>query len=166
MKKSLKNIYVIMGVSGCGKSTIGRMLANTLSLPFYDGDDYHPKKNIQKMSEGEPLNDKDRYSWLKALNKLGKEHQDKGAVIACSALKEKYRDIIEEDLDPLPIWIYMEGKYDVILERLEQRSEHFMPATLLRSQFDILEPPAKAVYVSAELEPETIIKQLLKKLDH
>ncbi|NNJ88891.1 MAG: gluconokinase [Eudoraea sp.] len=165
MTKS-KNIFVIMGVSGCGKSTIGRMLAETLSLPFFDGDDYHPEKNIQKMSKGEPLNDQDRHSWLMSLNQLGKEHQNKGAVIACSALKEMYRDIIEKDLDPVPIWIYLEGSYDFILKRLEQRSGHFMPANLLRSQFDALEPPTKAIRVPLKLEPKKIINEILKKIGH
>ncbi len=164
--KSSKNIFVIMGVSGCGKSTIGKMLAEKLSIPFFDGDDYHPEKNIQKMSKGEPLNDEDRYSWLKALNTLGKKHQSNGAVIACSALKEMYRDIIEKDLDPVPIWIYLEGSYDAILKRLEQRSGHFMPPNLLRSQFDVLEPPTKAICVSIELEPKEIINEILKKLGH
>jgi carbohydrate kinase (thermoresistant glucokinase family) len=162
--KSSKNIYVIMGVSGCGKSTIGQMLAEKLLIPFFDGDDYHPEKNIQKMSKGEPLNDKDRYSWLKALNTLGKKHQSKGAVIACSALKEMYRDIIEKDLDPVPVWIYLKGSYDAILKRLEQRSGHFMPPNLLQSQFDVLEPPTKAICISIELEPKEIINDILKKL--
>jgi len=166
MIKSSKNIFVIMGVSGCGKSTIGQMLAETLSLTFFDGDDYHPEKNIQKMSKGEPLNDEDRYSWLKALNMLCEKHQDHGAVIACSALKEKYRDIIEKDLDPVPIWIYLEGSYDVILRRLKERSDHFMPAKLLKSQFDILEPPTNAICVSIELEPIQIISAILERSVH
>jgi carbohydrate kinase (thermoresistant glucokinase family) len=142
------------------------MLANTLSLPFFDGDDYHPERNIRKMAKGEPLNDEDRHSWLKALNTLGKTHQDKGAVVACSALKEKYREIIEEDLYPVPIWIYLEGSYNAILKRLEQRSGHFMPTNLLRSQFDVLEPPKQAITISIEQEPEKIIKEILKKLEH
>lgn len=164
--KSSKNIFVVMGVSGCGKSTIGRMLAETLSLPFFDGDDYHPEKNIQKMSKGAPLNDEDRYSWLKALNTLAKKHQETGAVIACSALKEMYRDIIEKGLNPVPIWIYLEGSFTVIQKRLEQRSDHFMPVNLLKSQFKALEPPTKAICISVELEPKKIIKEILKKLGH
>jgi carbohydrate kinase (thermoresistant glucokinase family) len=112
------------------------------------------------------LNDEDRHSWLKALNTLGKTHQDKGAVVACSALKEKYREIIEEDLYPVPIWIYLEGSYNAILKRLEQRSGHFMPTNLLRSQFDVLEPPKQAITISIEQEPEKIIKEILKKLEH
>ncbi|MGB5699627.1 gluconokinase [Muriicola sp.] len=159
-----KNIFVIMGVSGCGKSTIGRMLADTLSLPFFDGDDYHPEKNIQKMSEGEPLNDEDRYSWLKALNTLALAHRNKGGVIACSALKESYRDILEKGVAPKPVWVYLEGSYEYILRRLTQRREHFMPSTLLRSQFDILEPPKNAIRVSVELEPSQIIKDILKNI--
>lgn len=162
--KSSKNIFVIMGVSGCGKSTIGQMLAEKLSLPFFDGDDYHPEKNIQKMSKGEPLTDEDRHSWLEALNTLGKKHQPNGAVIACSALKEMYRDIIEKDLYPVPVWIYLEGSYAAILKRLEQRSGHFMPPHLLQSQFDVLEPPTKAICISIELEPKEIINEILKKL--
>lgn len=155
---------MIMGVSGCGKSTIGRMLAETLSLPFFDGDDFHPEKNIEKMSKGEPLNDEDRYIWLEALNTLGIRQQNKGGVIACSALKESYRDILEKGLDPKPVWVYLEGSYESILKRLEQRSEHFMPATLLRSQFDTLEPPKNAIRISIELEPPQIIKEILRNL--
>jgi carbohydrate kinase (thermoresistant glucokinase family) len=113
------------------------------------------------MSEGEALNDEDRFSWLIALNTLGKEHQAKGAVIACSALKEKYRDIIAKDLVPAPVWIYLEGSYDLILERLEQRSGHFMPADLLKSQFDVLEPPKNAIYVSIVLERQEIIREIM-----
>jgi carbohydrate kinase (thermoresistant glucokinase family) len=164
MNNSPKKIFVVMGVSGCGKSTIGHMLADALSLPFFDGDDYHPEKNIQKMSKGEPLTDEDRYSWLKALNTLGFAQQNKGGVIACSALKESYRDILEKDLDPKPVWVYLEGSYESILKRLTHRSEHFMPATLLRSQFDTLEPPKNAIRVSIELEPPQIIKEILKDL--
>lgn len=159
-----KNIYVIMGVSGCGKSTIGRMLADTLCLPFFDGDDYHPEKNIQKMSKGEPLNDEDRYSWLLALNTLAIAHRNEGGVIACSALKESYRNILERGLAPTPVWVYLEGSYESILRRLTQRSDHFMPSGLLRSQFDILEPPKNAIRVSIELEPSQIIKEILKKI--
>ena len=86
-----ERIYIIMGVSGCGKSTLGRALAERLELPFFDGDDFHPPENIEKMSGGLPLDDSDREGWLSRLNELSLQHKSKGAVIACSALKERYR---------------------------------------------------------------------------
>ena len=157
-------IFYIMGVSGCGKSTIGRKLAGALILPFFDGDDYHPEENIAKMSEGLPLNDQDRKAWLEALNSLAHEHQQNGAVIACSALKKIYRDMLDENILPPPVWVYLEGSYETILNRLQQRKGHFMPSALLKSQFDTLEAPEKAIKVSVTLSPEEIIAEILKQL--
>jgi carbohydrate kinase (thermoresistant glucokinase family) len=159
-----RRIFYIMGVSGCGKSTIGRELARTLSLPFFDGDDYHPEENIAKMSEGLPLNDQDRKVWLEALNNLAGKHQQNGAVIACSALKKTYRDILNENILPPPVWVYLEGSYETILNRLQQRKGHFMPTALLKSQFDILEAPEEAIKVSVTQTPEEIVAEILKQL--
>ncbi|QBA65621.1 gluconokinase [Muriicola soli] len=153
-----------MGVSGCGKSTIGRLLSHALSLPFYDGDDYHPAENVAKMSKGIPLNDRDRESWLQALNSLAQKNQKTGAVIACSALKKHYRDTLKDSIVPPPIWIYLQGSYETILDRLKQRRDHFMPSHLLTSQFEALEAPVDAIEVSITLEPEMILKEILKQI--
>ena len=153
-------MYLIMGVSGCGKSTIGRLLAKDLSIPFFDGDDYHPASNIQKMSEGIPLNDDDRHNWLIELNLLAKQHLFHGAVIACSALKEKYRETLRKDIEDKICVIYLEGSIQEIKERLTNRKDHFMPAALLKSQFDALEPPSDAITVAISLPPEDIVDNI------
>ncbi len=153
-----------MGVSGSGKSTIGKKLATALHLSFYDGDDFHPEANVQKMAEGRPLDDRDREPWLRRLNQLAKDQAEEGAVIACSALKKRYRDLLEEGLTPLPVWIYLSGDFETLRGRLRERKDHFMPASLLRSQFEALEIPANALEVSITLSPEEIIEEIIRKL--
>jgi carbohydrate kinase (thermoresistant glucokinase family) len=155
-------IYFVMGVSGCGKSTIGGLLAQRLDLPFYDGDDFHPEANIKKMSSGEPLTDIDRHDWLVSLNKLAAENEPKGAVIACSALKNSYRDILAADLQSPVHWILLEGTFQEIFHRLEARKGHFMPQGLLQSQFDTLEIPEGAISVSINKEPEHIVSTIIE----
>lgn len=156
-------IFYVMGVSGCGKSTIGKMLAKSFAIPFFDGDDYHPEANVQKMANGNPLNDNDRKGWLKSLNSLAKGNQEKGAVIACSALKEIYRLQLEQNIAPQTNFVYLKGTFDEIFERLQQRKEHFMPADLLKSQFDTLEIPEDVITVSIQLNPEDIITEIGKQ---
>ena len=110
-----------MGVSGSGKSTIGELLAQKLNIPFFDTDDFHPKENVEKMKAGNPLNDKDRAPWLDNLNQLAKkELAKKGAVITCSALKEKYRVRLEEGLPNSPEWIFLNGDFEMILQRMNR----------------------------------------------
>ncbi len=151
-----------MGVSGSGKSTIGKKLANELDFQFFDGDDYHPESNVQKMKSGTPLNDDDRKGWLEKLNQLGLEHQTKGAVIACSALKEKYRAILLSGLKEKGEIIYLKGSFKEIKLRLEERKGHFMPINLLKSQFETLEEPKNVITVSIVNPPEKIISQILE----
>lgn len=157
-------IIFVMGVSGSGKSTIGKQLANALSIPFFDGDDFHPEANITKMSRGLALNDQDREPWLEILNSLARKHAASGAVIVCSALKKAYRDQLEKGLTPKPVWIYLNGDFNLISERLGQRKGHFMPPSLLRSQFDTLEVPEEAIEVEVNLSPEQILNIILRKL--
>ncbi len=164
MKKS-KNIYVVMGVSGSGKSTIGKLLAKKLKIPFLDGDDYHPPTNIKKMAAGSPLNDEDRQEWLERLNLLGKEYLSSGAVIACSALKESYRNILEKDLETNLDWVYLKGSYEEISDRLKKRKGHFMPSALLKSQFDVLEPPTKAITIDIIQDPENMVAQICDQIE-
>ena len=153
-------VFYVMGVSGCGKSTIGQRLAQTLDLPFYDGDDFHPDSNVQKMAEGIPLDDCDRQPWLERLNHLAIE-SPRGAVIACSALKQVYRQTLAKRLTCV-YWIYLAGDFDEIFLRLSQRENHFMPASLLRSQFATLEPPENAITLSALESPDSIVQQIIE----
>lgn len=164
MNNSSAYIFFVMGVSGCGKSTIGKLLAKTLSIPFYDGDDYHPEANIEKMSAGQPLNDQDRAGWLRTLNALAKENKETGAVIACSALKTSYRNLLKEGLEAQTQWVYLEGSFDEILARHQTRKDHFMPTHLLQSQFDTLEPPKDVSGISINKSPEEIVAEVLARI--
>ena len=128
---------VVMGVSGSGKSTVGAALAGRLLVPFEDADDLHPQANIDKMTRGEALDDDDRWPWLERIGEWLSEHAD-GGVIACSALKRKYRDILR-DAAPT-FFVHLDAPFQVLEARMQQRTKHFMPASLLRSQFDTLEP--------------------------
>jgi len=149
-----------MGVSGVGKSTIGKLLAETLQIPFFDGDDYHPKENIEKMSKGLPLNDEDRMGWLAILNQLGKNQiKNNSCVIVCSALKESYRNSLNAGIENSNEWVYLSGNFDQIMGRMKKRENHFMPSNLLQSQFDILEEPIHAIKVDISLTPLEIIKK-------
>ena len=159
-----KTIFIVMGVSGTGKTTIGKLLASTLNIPFYDGDDYHPKENVEKMSAGNPLNDEDRYGWLAALNELGSDHKTEGAVIACSALKAKYRTQLRDTIEDHIVFVYLEGAYEQIKSRLDSRDNHFMSSKLLKSQFATLEPPTNAIITSIDQTPKQIIDHVLSQL--
>jgi gluconokinase len=130
---------VVMGVSGSGKSTVGAALAQRLRVPFADADDFHPPANIAKMTAGEPLNDDDRYPWLEAIGTWLGEHCDGGGVMSCSALKRKYRDQLRKHC-PGVEFLHLSGTPEVIGRRQASRPGHFMPASLLQSQFATLEP--------------------------
>lgn len=130
--------YVLMGVSGCGKSSIGEALSAICGMDFIDGDDLHPQANIAKMSRGEPLDDADRVPWLKEVGRVLAEEAGP-VVIGCSALKKKYRDIIRTQV-PEPVhFLHLDAPRDVLMRRVKSRSAHFMPTSLLDSQFDALE---------------------------
>jgi gluconokinase len=133
---------ILMGVSGSGKSTIGAAVAREIKAKFIDGDDLHPRANIQKMASGQPLNDEDRAPWLQRLNDAAYSlnHKNESGIIVCSALKRRYRDLLRKENDNM-VFIYLKGSFEVILARLQARSGHFMPTDLLKSQFDALEEP-------------------------
>ena len=156
---------IVMGVSGCGKTTVGKLLAKKMGCPFYDGDDFHPAANIAKMSQGIPLNDDDRAGWLAALADLIRATLQKGesGVLACSALKQKYRDKLRVD-DQQVKFVYLKGSYDLIKARMEARPGHYMKPGMLDSQFAALEEPADAVTLTIENSPKKIVEQALKLL--
>ncbi|MCP4977589.1 MAG: gluconokinase [Maribacter sp.] len=155
-------IYIIMGVSGCGKSTIGKLLANRLKVPFFDGDDFHPEANVQKMASGHPLTDLDRKDWLQKLNELALGHSLDGTVIACSALKEKYRIQLRQGLEAKMVFVYLKGSFEEIRSRLKERQGHYMPIELLKSQFETLEPPKSSIQVSINLSPKEMVAEILR----
>ncbi|MGV0837898.1 gluconokinase [Mycolicibacterium thermoresistibile] len=129
---------VVMGVSGSGKSVVGAALAQRLRVPFADADDFHPPANVAKMTSGQALDDDDRFPWLEAVGQWLAEHSD-GGVVACSALKRRYRDQLRRHCPDLE-FVHLTGAVEVIAKRQSSRPGHFMPSSLLQSQFDTLEP--------------------------
>ena len=158
--------YVVMGVSGSGKSTVGKLLSDRLNCQFYDADDFHTPNNIAKMSLGQPLTDSDRLPWLLKLQDIVSYtiEQQKTAVMACSALKEEYRQIIAGKYFQKITWIYLRGDYNTIYERIRLRQNHFLKESLLRSQFNTLEEPKNALILDVLLEPKIMIKQIIDRL--
>jgi len=162
----MKNrVIFIMGVSGCGKSTIGNLLSEALNIPFFDGDDYHPESNILKMSKGQALNDEDRLGWLQTLNKLAiKQLKNNSCIMVCSALKKNYRDILNDSIEDKTEWIFLHGSFEQITDRINKREGHFMPSDLLKSQFDTLEIPENAITMDVELSPDEIVNKIKNEL--
>ena len=160
---------VVMGVSGAGKSTVGRLIAARLDCPFRDADSFHPKANIEKMSRGEPLTDADRWPWLAAIAAWIAEHRAAGTtcVVTCSALKRAYRDTVTDRQRADVRLVYLKGGLDLIAARLAARTDHFMPPALLKSQFDVLEEPRaeeRAITVEIDASPEEIAGRVLGEL--
>jgi len=155
---------VAMGVSGSGKSTVGAALAQRLRVPFADADDFHPPANIEKLKNGVPLDDADRKPWLESLRDLIRNCLEQGdsAVVACSALKQRYRDFLL--VDERVILIYLKGDYELIRERLSKRRGHFLNPNLLDSQFAALEEPKTAMQVDVSLSPAEIVKSIRSAL--
>ncbi|MBW9256869.1 MAG: gluconokinase [Candidatus Thiodiazotropha sp. (ex. Lucinisca nassula)] len=154
-----------MGVTGSGKSTVGRLLAEKTGWRFIEGDHYHPAENRAKMAAAEPLNDHDRQPWLASLANLIDRHlqMDRSAVLSCSALKQSYRDQLMRSPETVQ-FVYLEGSYELILSRLKQRTDHFMRVELLQSQFDDLEPPSNTLTLSIDQPADTIADQIMKRL--
>ncbi|MBT8322587.1 MAG: AAA family ATPase, partial [Eudoraea sp.] len=122
MSSGIGTVFFVMGVSGSGKSTLGKQLAKTLGVSFFEGDDYHPKSNVRKMSQGIALTDTDRLPWLQKLRKIAGENGKQGCVISCSALKASYREVLSRGLSVEVAWIFLDGDYDTILGRLRHRA--------------------------------------------
>lgn len=158
-------IIIIMGVSGCGKTSVGISLSKRTNLPFYDADDFHNETNIEKMKNSIPLDDEDRKPWLTSLSSNIKEWESKGgAILACSALKETYRNILSSKTDKIN-WVYLSGSFNIIKNRLEQRSQHYMKSNLLKSQFDTLEIPNYGLHISIEAPVNDIVSSIMTKLN-
>lgn len=158
-------ILVVCGVSGAGKTTVGRMLAQRLDARFIDADDYHPPVNVDKMRRGEPLEDGDREPWLARLATLLDDLRANGtgAVLACSALKRAHRERLGIDQQEI-VSVFLEGRADLIKERISRRDHEFMPPELLASQFDALEAPVDGIRVSIESDPEVVLDSILRQL--
>lgn len=159
-------LFVVMGVAGCGKSSIGEALADRLGGLYLDGDTYHPPGNVEKMSRGEPLTDEDRWPWLE---RFAKEMQHrKGIVIGgCSALKRAYRDCITAAAGERTIFVYLSGSRELIRNRMDARTGHFMPLSLLDSQFATLEPPGTdedAITINIDAPVDTIVTNAIAAL--
>ena len=159
---------VVMGVSGSGKSTIAAMLAQRLHWIYEDGDWFHPQSNVEKMHHGEPLNDQDRWPWLRAIADWIDATRRTGGhgVVACSALKRAYRDILIGDRRDVRL-VFLKGDHNLIARRIAARADHFMPSTLLESQFAALQEPQpdeRAIVVSIAPHPREIVETIVKKL--
>ena len=153
----MNSTLVIMGVSGSGKTTIGKLLAERFSLRFFDGDDYHSENNVQKMSRGEPLTDEDREDWLASL--AGLIQLERPIVLACSALKKEYREYLSQsDIDLR--FVFLDVPFEVAENRLASREGHFMPVSLLDSQFETLQRPRNAINMQAEKSASAIVDEL------
>ena len=154
-------VILIMGVSGCGKTTIGAGVARALKVPFLDGDDLHSQVSISKMNKGIPLTDEDREPWLKRVAEKMVEMEG-GGVVACSALKERYRRVLMGDSSFPVLLVYLKGTRETLYQRLRQRKSHFMPPDLLDSQLKALEEPRNALTLSIELSPDIMCNRIIQ----
>ncbi|MBI3166896.1 MAG: gluconokinase [Chloroflexi bacterium] len=151
-----------MGVSGCGKTSVGKSLADSLGWDFYDADDFHPSANVAKMENGVPLDDSDRAPWLAALHELisSSLKADRPGVLACSALKERYRQQLMDGNEGVQI-VYLKGSYELISSRMEKRTEHYMKPYMLKSQFDALEEPTNSLTMDISMPLSEIVREII-----
>lgn len=158
-------IVILMGVSGVGKTTIGQILSGKLGWPLFDADEFHSAASIEKMRNGIPLEDADRWPWLDRMNAMLKEREGRGesVLLACSALKQVYRDRLSKGTAELR-WIFLKGRFELIQARLEARKGHYMKAGLLESQFAALEEPGDALNVDIDDTPDAIADSILRRL--
>jgi gluconokinase len=157
---------IMMGVAGCGKTTVGELLARRLGWNFYDADAFHPAENVAKMANGTPLDDSDRVPWLASLHALiaASLRENRPAVLACSALKESYRQQLLEGNEGVQI-VYLKGSYDLIWSRIAARKDHYMKPQMLRSQFDTLEEPTNALVVDVSLPVSDIVNTIIAHME-
>ena len=154
-----------MGVAGSGKTTVGEALTQRLGWEFYDADAFHPAENIAKMTNGIPLNDADRVPWLAALHALifSSLKENRPAVLACSALKESYREELVGDQEGVRL-VYLKGSYELIWSRIANRKDHYMKPEMLKSQFEALEEPADAWTFDVSLPVDEIVQGIIQQL--
>lgn len=160
------HFFIVMGVSGSGKTSVGKSLAKHLGWDFYDADDFHPPENVAKMAKTIPLTDSDRAPWLAALHELISSSlaQNRPGVLACSALKERYRQKLLEGNDRVRL-IYLKGSYDLIWSRMSARKDHYMKPHMLQSQFETLEEPSNALTVDITPPVDEILKVILQNME-
>jgi len=163
--KSIR-FLIVMGVSGSGKTSVGKSLAKHLGWDFYDADDFHPPENVAKMAKTIPLTDSDRAPWLAALHELISSSLARNlpGVLACSALKERYRQKLLEGNDGVRL-IYLKGSYDLIWSRMSARKDHYMKPHMLQSQFETLEEPVNALIVDVTPSVDEILKVILQNME-
>ncbi|MSO79562.1 MAG: gluconokinase [Acidimicrobiia bacterium] len=152
-----------MGVTGVGKTTVGRLVAEHLGIPFVDADDFHDPDNIERMRNGEALDDAARTPWLDRLNAKLREHAARGVVLACSALKQSYRTRLTRGVDDVQ-WVVLSGPPELLRERIEARTDHFAPAALLPSQLEALEIPTDATVFGVARPPEAVAASIIVSL--
>jgi gluconokinase len=158
-------VAVVMGVSGCGKTTVGKQVASRLNLPFFDGDDFHPAANVARMKAGIPLGDEERRPWLDILAaRIAEWNRTGGVILACSALRESYRELLRGNQGTAVRFVHLHGPRELIAERMARRTGHFMPVGLLESQYATLEPPADAVSVSVALPRNEVVQRIVEAL--
>ncbi len=146
-----------MGVSGCGKSSVRKLVTENINISFFDGNDVHSESNNENMANGEPLNDDDRKSWLETLNDLARAQLiSNSCIIGCPALKKKYSKVLNQQIGNQALWVFLSGSFDLMQKRLSKRKNHFMPAHLLKSQFEILEGPKEALRIDIISRPKEI----------
>jgi len=159
-------ILVLMGVSGCGKTTVGKILGKQLGWEFNDADDFHPPSNVAKMRAGHALTDDDRWPWLDRLNALlrASELDGKNTILACSALRQVYRDRLEQGCKDVR-WFYLKGSFELIQSRLAARKGHYMNPALLQSQFATLEEPANAIVIDIAPAADVLAAKIRKTIE-
>jgi gluconokinase len=157
--------FIVMGVSGSGKTSVGKALAEHLGWDFYDADNFHPPENVSKMAKGIPLDDSDRAPWLASLHDLISSSltQNQPGVLACSALKERYRQQMLEGNEGVQI-IYLKGNYDLIWSRMSTRTDHYMKPHMLQSQFETLEEPTNVLTIDISMSVDDIVQEIISKM--
>lgn len=161
--------FILMGVSSTGKTSVGTVVAHRLGIKLIDGDDLHPRANIIKMGEGQPLNDEDRAPWLERIRDaaFSLERKSEVGIIVCSALKKQYRDLIREGNENVK-FLFLEGSFDLVLERMKQRQGHYMKTDMLKSQFDTLEVPQEdepdVIHIDIDGSFETVVERCIRAL--
>ena len=159
-------VLILIGPMGCGKTTIGKMLAEKLDWSFYDGDDFHPQKNVEKMRAGIALTDEDRKAWLERLHsniRLWLKDK-KNSVLACSALKQAYRELLGVNQNTVKT-VYLKGSYELLRARIEERQHPYMDKNLLRSQLDTLEEPKDGLTVDISATPKIVVRVIMDRLN-